>query len=466
MQALGLSEGDVIEIIGKRSTAARAIRPYDDDARARHHPPRRPAARQCRGRKLRLRAGAQRRCPSPRPAWCSPRRSDNIRLQGSSEALKRSFLGRPLTAGDTVATLGHQRSTADMPENIRQMLNAPAFSLQEVRMTIVSATPRGIVHIGPDTVVELLPEYTEKAGERRADVTYDDLGGMRETVDALREMVELPLRHPELFQRLGVDPPKGVLLHGPPGTGKTRLAKAVANESDAHFFHIAGPEIMGSAYGESEKRLRDIFEEAAKAAPSIIFIDEIDSIAPKRGQVSGEAEKRLVAQLLTLMDGIEARQNLVVIAATNRPEAIDEALRRPGRFDREIMVGVPDETGRREILGIHTRGMPLADGVDLDALARRTYGFVGADLAALVREAALEAVRRILPKINLEDATIPTEVLDALSVDNDDFDNALKRVQPIGDARSDGRRCPTSAGTMSAGSTRRATNCARASSCR
>jgi transitional endoplasmic reticulum ATPase len=243
-------------------------------------------------------------------------------------------------------------------------------------------------------------------------------------------MVELPLRHPELFQRLGVDPPKGVLLHGPPGTGKTRLAKAVANESDAHFFHIAGPEIMGSAYGESEKRLRDIFEEATKTAPSIIFIDEIDSIAPKRGQVSGEAEKRLVAQLLTLMDGIEARQNLVVIAATNRPEAIDEALRRPGRFDREIVVGVPDESGRREIIGIHTRGMPLTDGVDLDALARRTYGFVGADLAALVREAALEAVRRILPKINLEEATIPTEVLDALSVDNGDFDNALKRVQP------------------------------------
>jgi transitional endoplasmic reticulum ATPase len=276
----------------------------------------------------------------------------------------------------------------------------------------------------------MLPEYTEQHGERRADVTYDDLGGMRATIDALREMVELPLRHPELFQRLGVDPPKGVLLHGPPGTGKTRLARAVANESDAQFFHIAGPEIMGSAYGESEKKLRELFEEASQAAPSIIFIDEIDSIAPKRDKVTGEAEKRLVAQLLTWLDGLEPRQNLVVIAATNRPEAIDEALRRPGRFDREIVVGVPDETGRREILGIHTRGMPLADGVDLDGLARRTYGFVGADLAALTREAALEAVRRIMPELNLADGTIPTEVLDRLSVLASDFDNALKRVQP------------------------------------
>jgi len=253
---------------------------------------------------------------------------------------------------------------------------------------------------------------------------------MRDTIDALREMVELPLRHPELFQRLGVDPPKGVLLHGPPGTGKTLLARAVANESAAKFFHIAGPEIMGSAYGESERRLRELFEQAAQSAPSIIFIDEIDSIAPKRGQVTGEAEKRLVAQLLTLLDGIEPRQNTVVIAATNRPEAIDEALRRPGRFDREIVVGVPDQPGRREILGIHTRGMPLAPDVDLDDLARRTFGFVGADIAALSREAALEAVRRIMPKLNLAEATIPTEILDALSVEDRDFENALKRVQP------------------------------------
>jgi transitional endoplasmic reticulum ATPase len=430
MQEMGLAEGDVIEISGKRTTAARAIRPYQQDEGLdiiRIDGLQRANAGVGSGDFVEIRKAASK--PATRVVFAPAQ--ENIRLQGSADALKRSFAGRPLSEGDTVATAGQQRINADMPEHIRQLLNAPAFSLQEVRMTIVSATPKGIVHITPETVVELLPEYREsKAGERRADVTYDDLGGMRDTIDALREMVELPLRHPELFQRLGVDPPKGVLLHGPPGTGKTRLAKAVANESDASFFHIAGPEIMGSAYGESEKRLREIFEQASKAAPSIIFIDEIDSIAPKREQVSGEAEKRLVAQLLTLMDGLEARQNLVVIAATNRPEALDEALRRPGRFDREIVVGVPDESGRREILAIHTRGMPLGEGVNLDELARRTYGFVGADLAALVREAALEAVRRIMPRLDLSQDTIPTEILDALSVESHDIENALKRVQP------------------------------------
>ena len=429
MDELGLVEGDVIEIVGKRSTAARAIRPYGEDENIdiiRLDGLQRANAGVGSGDFVEVKKADSKPATKVVFAPAQP----NVRLQGSAEALKRTFAGRPLVEGDTVATTGHQRINADMPDHIRQLLNAPAFALQELRLVVASAAPKGIVHIDDKTAVELLSEYTVTDGQRRADVTYDDLGGMRDTIDGLREMVELPLRHPELFQRLGVDPPKGVLLHGPPGTGKTLLARAVANESAAKFFLINGPEIMGSAYGESERRLREIFDQAAQAAPSIIFIDEIDSIAPKRGQVTGEAEKRLVAQLLTLLDGIEPRQNTVVIAATNRPEAIDEALRRPGRFDREIVVGVPDEPGRREILDIHTRGMPLGPDVSLADLARRTYGFVGADLAALCREAALEAVRRIMPKLNLAESVIPTEILDALSVELRDFDNALKRVQP------------------------------------
>ncbi|ATY33070.1 CDC48 family AAA ATPase [Sphingomonas psychrotolerans] len=426
MAALGITEGEVIEIVGKRATPARAVLPYTEDEGLellRIDGLQRANAGVGSGDFVEVRKAASK--PATRVVF-APAQA-NLRLQGSAQALQRTFYGRPLAQGDIVATAGHHRV---VDPNVQRWVNAPAYALQEIRLAVVSAAPKGIVHIDENTEVELRPEYEEASESRRADVTYDDIGGMAGTIDQLREMVELPLRYPELFQRLGVDPPKGVLLHGPPGTGKTRLARAVANESDANFHLINGPEIMGSAYGESESRLRQVFEEAAKSAPSIVFIDEIDSIAPKRGQVSGEAEKRLVAQLLTLMDGLEARANIVVIAATNRPEAIDEALRRPGRFDREIVVGVPDERGRREVLGIHTRGMPLAEDVDLAELARTTYGFVGADLAALTREAAIESVRRIMPRLNLEDGSIPAEVLDTLSVTRDDFVEAIKRVQP------------------------------------
>jgi transitional endoplasmic reticulum ATPase len=426
-QALGVTEGDVLEITGKRTTTAIAMAAYDEDQAldvVRLDGLQRGNAEVGWGEHVSI-AAAQSR-PATRVIFAPAVRE--MRLQGPAQALKRNFFRRPLVAGDLVATTG-QQPVHNMPPQVRGLFTAPAYALTQIRLTVVATTPKGIVHIDEATEVELRAEFEEPRGGRAA-VNYDDVGGMAETIQQLREMVELPLRYPELFTRLGVDPPKGVLLHGPPGTGKTRLAQAVANESDASFFTINGPEIMGSGYGESEKRLREVFEEAGKSAPAIVFIDEIDSIAPKRDRVPGEAEKRLVAQLLTLMDGLEARANLVVIAATNRPDAIDEALRRPGRFDREIVIGVPDQSGRREILGIHTRGMPLGDTVDLDELARTTHGFVGADLAALAREAAIEAVRRIMPRLDLDERTVPQEVLDDLYVGREDFLAALKRTRP------------------------------------
>ncbi len=426
-QALGITEGDVVQITGKRVTAALAMPAYDEDQAldvVRLDGLQRGNAEVGSGEHVHIVVAESR--PATRVVFAPASRE--MRLQGPTQALKRNFFQKPLVAGDLVATTG-QQPVQNMPPEVRRMFNAPAYALTQIRLTVVSTAPKGIVHIDENTEVELRAEFEEPAGGR-ATVNYDDVGGMEDTIKQLREMVELPLRYPELFTRLGVDPPKGVLLHGPPGTGKTRLAQAVANESDAYFSIINGPEIMGSGYGESEKRLREVFEDASRNAPAIIFIDEIDSIAPKRDRVPGEAEKRLVAQLLTLMDGLEARTNVVVIAATNRPDAIDEALRRPGRFDREIVIGVPDENGRREIIGIHTRGMPLGDKVDLRELARTTHGFVGADIAALAREAAIDAVRRIMPRLDLDERTIPPEVLDDLYVSREDFISALKRVQP------------------------------------
>ena len=425
-QALGITEGDAVEIEGKRLSSAIAMPAYDEDEALeliRLDGLQRGNAEAASGEHVIVRKA------SPKAATrviFAPARKE-MRLQGPTEALKRVFHMHPISAGDLVATHG-QQPVQNMPPEVRRMFNAPAYALTQIRLQVVSTTPKGIVFIDENTEVELRAEF-EEPRDGRGMVNYDDVGGMEDTITALREMVELPLRYPELFTRLGVDPPKGVLLHGPPGTGKTRLAQAVANESDAEFYTINGPEIMGSAYGESEKRLREVFEEAERSAPAIVFIDEIDSIAPKRERVSGEAEKRLVAQLLTLMDGL-TKSNIVVIAATNRPDAIDEALRRPGRFDREIVVGVPDESGRREILAIHTRGMPLGEGVELAEMARSTHGFVGADLAALTREAAIEAVRRIMPRIDLEEREIPAAVLEDLRVEKQDFREALKRVQP------------------------------------
>lgn len=435
LEKLGIVEGDIVQITGKRTTAATALSPYSEDEGLdliRLDGLQRANADVGMGDHVEVRKADVK--PARRISIAPAQK--NVRLSGSPELLRRTLFRRPLVAGDVVSTAVYQRTqaptgTGHQPEDVfRTFFQQPAFALQEIRLVVVNTVPRGVVQVAADTEIELLPEYTEPQETRRADVTYDDIGGLGDTVEQVREMIELPLKHPELFQRLGIDPPKGVLLHGPPGTGKTLLARAVANEADANFFSIAGPEIMGRHYGESEQRLREVFQQAQAQSPSIIFIDEIDSIAPKRSDVTGELERRVVAQLLTLMDGLEPRQNVVVIGATNRVNAIDEALRRPGRFDREIVIGVPDTPGRREVLSIHTRGMPLAEDVRVDELARSTYGFVGADMAALVREAAMEALRRNLPNINLDGGEIPGEVLENIRVERNDFLEALKKVQP------------------------------------
>ena len=349
----------------------------------------------------------------------------NLRIQGNIGPLVRDRLsGQAITQGQTV--------------RVGFGIGPMSGGGREIPLKIADTSPSGTVVVTDGTEITISEKPAEQIREGAAgggsggspSITYEDIGGLDRELEQVREMIELPMRHPELFQQLGIEPPKGVLLHGPPGTGKTLMAKAVASEIDASFHNISGPEIMSKYYGESEEQLREMFEEAEENAPAIVFIDELDSIAPKRGETSGDVERRVVAQLLSLMDGLEERGQVIVIGATNRVDAIDPALRRGGRFDREIEIGVPDKGGRREILQVHTRGMPLADGVDLEQYAENTHGFVGADIATLSREAAMNALRRIRPELDLESEEIDADVLDALRVTEDDFKQARKGIEP------------------------------------
>lgn len=351
--------------------------------------------------------------------------------------VKGAFQGRVLSKGDIIVTgIRQQQQTAmrgSLFDEFFRDTMTDVSPMGELKLAVVSTKPAGAVKVTEMSEVEVQNDPVDvsklEGVKTLVDVTYEDIGGLKEEVKKVREMIEIPLKRPELFERLGISPPKGVLMHGPPGTGKTLLAKAVANESDAHFIAIQGPEIMSKYVGGSEERLREFFEEAEENAPSIVFIDEIDAIAPKREEVSGETERRVVAQLLTLMDGLKSRGQVVVIGATNRPDALDTALRRGGRFDREIEIGVPDKDGRREVLQIHTRGMPLDEKVDLDEIADTTHGFVGADLEMLCKEAAMRVLRRVLPDIK-SDEEIPKETLKKMIIKKADFKEALKEIQP------------------------------------
>ncbi len=408
MKNLGVTVGDVVEIVGKKSTAAKAWPAYPEDQGLSI---------------LRIDGFIRKNCNVSINEFVSVKKADaeyavsvklapvDIRISVDNDFIrfvKDRLIDRPATRGDTllIMMLGHS-----------------------VPFMVVNSRPAGIVKISPTTEIQILSEPVPEM-EMPSRTTYEDIGGLNEEIRRIREMVELPLRHPEIFQRLGIDPPKGVLLHGPPGGGKTLLARAVANESDANFYAINGPEIMSKFYGESEGRLRKMFEDAEKNAPSILFIDEIDAIAPKRSEVTGEVERRVVAQLLASMDGLKSRGHVIVIGATNRPDAIDEALRRPGRFDREIEIAIPGREGRLEIMQIHTRGMPLAEDVNLQKVSEFTHGYTGADLEALCREAAMKALRRYLPKIDLEQKRIPHEVLDQMVVTTEDIMGAFREVTP------------------------------------
>ncbi len=335
--------------------------------------------------------------------------TEDLNVVGLEEYLPEHLEGHVITKGDTIP------------------INMMGHKIGFVVTTVIPSNTPAIVSANTDFVIGSVPRAGTQSIPR---INYEDIGGLRNEIQKVREMIELPMRHPEIFDRIGIEAPRGVLLFGPPGTGKTLLAKAVANETNANFYSIGGPEIMSKFYGESEERLRETFKQAQENAPSIIFIDEIDSIAPKREEVSGDVEKRVVSQLLTLMDGLQSRGKVVVIGATNRPDALDPALRRPGRFDREIEIGIPDQTGRLEILEIHTRGMPITEDVNLNSISRITHGFVGADLESVCREAAMKALRNVLPEINLDESKIPFETLNKIKITSQDFESALKDVQP------------------------------------
>ena len=408
MQNLAITAGDFVEIHGKKMTVAIAWPAYTED----------------QGQDvIRMDGHLRRNAGLALNDYVSVRKADVKEAQ--------SIMFAPtdvrLSVDDEFIRFVHRRFI-DLPFIEGDMTMLSIFG-SAIPLVVTRTRPRGAVKIIESSSVQVLSEpIPEKKGI--SIVAYEDVGGLREEMQRIREMVELPLRHPELFQRLGIEPPRGVFLYGPPGCGKTLLAKALANESDANFYVISGPEIISKFYGESEARLREIFQKAQETAPSIIFIDELDAIAPKREEVIGEVERRVVAQLLSLMDGMGARGNIIVIGATNRPNAIDPALRRPGRFDREIEIGVPDKAGRHEILQIHTRNMPLAQDVDVKRLGEITHGYTGADVSALCREAAMKALRRYMPEINLEEDTIPPSILEKMVVNMDDFMNAYREVTP------------------------------------
>ncbi|MDI3474130.1 MAG: transitional endoplasmic reticulum ATPase [Candidatus Woesearchaeota archaeon] len=430
MKEIGVRPGDVVGIKGKKFTVAIADRCYPGDIGLNiirmDGPTRRNSGASLGEFVLVNKADVS----EAKKVVIAPIKK-NVYLQASGNDFKKGLLGTAVVKGDFVHMRVSTVRTKALDQNPFFDDILIGFGFRDITFVIVSTTPSNKpVIITELTEVQFNPEPTEIKESSTTGVTYESIGGLEDEIQKIREMVELPLRHPEVFERLGIDPPKGVLLHGPPGTGKTLLAKAVANESDSHFILINGPEIMSKYYGQSEENLRKKFDEAEKNAPSIIFIDEIDAIVPKREETKGEVERRVVAQLLALMDGLKSRGRVVVIAATNIPNSLDPALRRPGRFDREIEFGVPGKDAREQILKIHTLNMPL-EGVNLKELAEVTHGFVGADLAALAKEAAMNALRRVLPKLDLDkDETISQEMLQQLKITMEDFKEALKVVRP------------------------------------